>query len=269
MSAPKKIPARFAPLQDLIFGVSFLTRIPCHRLLDSDRIDLARSVWTFPLVGAALGLICGGLYAGGASLGLPPWLAACAAMTGALLLTGAFHEDGLADVADGFGGGVTRDRKLEIMRDSRLGTYGSAALMLSLAARIGAISAIAGPLAVVFVWLTAGAVSRAVSTVVQKVMPPARSEGIAATTRAIGWPTVALGIALSAVLPAAAAVMAFTDWNSWLERTAIAAAVASVSGAVMALIAWRQIRGHTGDVLGAVQQIAEIGVWLSFAALAA
>ena len=267
MPAPKKKTARFAPLQDILFGVSFLTRIPCHTLLDGERIDLARAIWTFPVVGAAIGLLCGGLYFAASSIGLAPWLAACLAMTGALLLTGALHEDGFADVADGFGGGATLERKLAIMRDSQVGTYGAAALVLSLTIRIGAIAALAEPLVVVFAWLTAGAVSRGVLIVAQRVLPPARSDGIAGTTGGIGMASATGGIVLSVTLPLAMSVAAFTDWPLALGQAAVALLVAAALGAVMALVAWRQIRGHTGDVLGAIQQVAEIGVWLSFAAM--
>src|SRR5271168_821970 len=99
-----------------------LTRLPVGR---SGGSDLARTVWAFPVVGLVVGLLGGLVYWALARLGVPAFLAASWAFVAILLVTGAFHEDGLADTVDGFGGGRTRERKLEIMRDSRIGAYGA------------------------------------------------------------------------------------------------------------------------------------------------
>jgi adenosylcobinamide-GDP ribazoletransferase len=167
-------------------------------------------------------------------------------------VTGALHEDGLADVADGFGGGRTREAKLEIMRDSRIGTFGALALILALLARAGAIAALATPLAVASALVAAGAVSRAALPPVMTVLPLARADGLAAGA---GRPHPTR--AAAAVLVAALIALAL------LGQAAAAALVAGAGAAfVVAWLARRQIGGHTGDVLGAVQQLTEIGVLL-------
>ena len=101
---------------------------------------LARAAWAFPIAGLVVGLIGAIVYALAHRIGLPSWTAAALAVAATLLATGCLHEDGLADTADGFGGGKTREQKLEIMRDSRIGTYGVCALALSLLLRVGALA---------------------------------------------------------------------------------------------------------------------------------
>jgi adenosylcobinamide-GDP ribazoletransferase len=210
----------------------------------------------FPAVGALIGLAGAIGYALATWLGLPPWPAAVVALATTILLTGALHEDGLADVADGFGGGRTREDKLRIMRDPRVGSYGAIALVVALLARAGALAALAAPWAVGAALVAAGTISRAALPAVMATLPNARSDGLAA---AAGRPhplragaAVLVGALLAVVL---------------LGPAAPAALLAGGAGALaVALLARRQIGGHTGDVLGAVQQVAEIGVLLGVAA---
>ena len=245
------------PIHDCKVALAFLTRLPVRQgqvWLDA---DLAASVPLFPVVGALIGLAGGLAYAVASWLGLPPWPAAALALATTIGATGALHEDGLADIADGFGGGRTRQDKLRIMRDPRIGSYGALALLLALLARAGALAALADPLAVVATLVAAGAVSRAALPAVMVSLPRARSDGLAAQTGR-PHPLRAAAAALIAVLTAAAL----------LGEGAPAALLASAAGALaVALLARRQIGGYTGDVLGAVQQLAEVGVL--FGALAA
>lgn len=240
---------------DFKAALAFLTRLPVRAPWDDAR--LAASVAMFPLVGALIGLLGALAYGAAAGLGLPPWPAAVIALALMVALTGALHEDGLADTADSLGGATPADR-LRIMRDSRLGSYGAIALVLALLARAGAIAALAEPLAVGTALIAAGAVSRAALPMVMLILPPARADGLAASAgrphpgRAAASVAIAVLIALAVLDPAAATF----------------ALVTGAAGALgVALVAQRQIGGHTGDVLGAVQQLAEIGALFGALAL--
>src|SRR5690606_33378218 len=175
-------------------------------------------------------------------LALRPFAADLTALTTSLLVTGALHEDSLADVADGFGGGRDRVRKLAIMRDSRIGSYGVLALVLVLAARGGSLAAIAGPGAVVAALVAAHALSRGGLAVLMWGLPSARSDGLAVAT---GRPGAADALA-SAVLGVLSAILLLPAEAALTAMLACAA----LQGA-MALMAQRQIGGVTGDVLGA------------------
>src|SRR5258707_10971782 len=127
---------------DLKIGFIFLTRLPLTHQTPIAKGELSQALWTAPVVGVAVGLLGAGVYGLAQLLHLPPLPAAVLAVAATLVVTGGLHEDGLADVADGFGGGATRERKLEIMHDSRIGAYGAAALALSLVLRIAALDAL-------------------------------------------------------------------------------------------------------------------------------
>jgi adenosylcobinamide-GDP ribazoletransferase len=237
---------------DCKVALAFLTRLPVHEPRAWRDLDLAASVPLFPVVGALIGLAGAIGYALATWLGLPPWPAAAIALATTIWLTGALHEDGLADVADGFGGGRTREDKLRIMRDPRVGSYGAIALVLAVLARAGALAALAAPWAVGAALVTAGAASRAALPPVMASLPNARTDGLAAGA---GRPHPLR--ATAAVLVAALVAIVL------LGEAAPAALLGGAAGALaIALLARRQIGGYTGDVLGAVQQLAEIGVLL-------
>ncbi len=119
--------------------------------------ELSRALWAAPVVGAVVGgLVGAAVYGFAHSLHIPPLPAAALAVAATAAVTGALHEDGLADVADGFGGGATRERKLDIMRDSRIGTYGVCALMLSFMLRVGALASLGDPASVAAALICAG-----------------------------------------------------------------------------------------------------------------
>jgi adenosylcobinamide-GDP ribazoletransferase len=220
-----------------------LTRLPVARLSRGD-VPPAACVWAYPLVGAVVGGIGAGVFAL-AWLGLPPAIAAILAITATILATGGLHEDGLADTADGFGGGRTVERKLEIMRDSRIGSYGALALMLSLALRITALALIAEPKAAAFALIAAGTLGRGAMLLPLLRLHPARTSGLAAPLTAMAPATACIGLALAAA-PAT------------LAPATLAAGLAAA--AIMTWLARRQIDGYTGDVLGATEQVAECAV---------
>ena len=167
-------------VHDCKVALAFLTRLPVAPEPTAAGSRLGASVVMFPVVGALIGLLGGGGYALAFWLGLPPLPAATVALATTIWLTGALHEDGLADVADGFGGGRTREDKLRIMRDPRIGSYGALALVLGLLARAGALAALAAPRHVMAALVAAGAVSRAALAAVMTTLPLARADGLAA-----------------------------------------------------------------------------------------
>ncbi|MGH6905574.1 MAG: adenosylcobinamide-GDP ribazoletransferase, partial [Geminicoccaceae bacterium] len=134
-------------LRDCKVALAFLTRLPVREEPPWPAADLAASAPMFPVVGALIGLAGAIAYALATWLGLPPWPAAVGALATTIWLTGALHEDGFADVADGFGGGGTREAKLAIMRDPRIGSYGALALVLAVLARAGAVAGLGEPAA--------------------------------------------------------------------------------------------------------------------------
>ncbi len=237
----------------------FLTRLPVRWRGDMPADLPARSLRAGPLVGAAIGLAAGLVYAGSGWLGLPATLAAVVAVGAQVAVTGALHEDGLADVADGFGGGDDREAKLAIMRDSRIGAYGAVALMLTLAARILAIAALAQPVAVMAALAAAGAASRAAWPGLMVWLRPARAEGLAASHGRPALDRLVATVGLAALV----ALIALP-----LVQALVALAVGAAAATGLGLLAQRQIDGYTGDVLGAAQQSVEVAMLLALAALA-
>jgi len=246
-------------LHDGKVALAFLTRLPVRPGRPWQAAELAASVTMFPLVGLLVGMLGAFAYAAATALGLPPLLAALLAIAALVASTGALHEDGLADFADGLGG-ASRARRLEIMRDPRLGSFGVIALVLALLARAGALAALVAPAEAGAALVAAAALSRALLPAAMLTLPPARTEGLAAQAgrphlaRVAAAVTIALLIALLLLPPLVAT---------------IASAAAALAGAAVAWLAVRRLGGITGDVLGGVQQLAEIGFLLSVVAMAA
>ncbi|WP_142849428.1 adenosylcobinamide-GDP ribazoletransferase [Telmatospirillum sp. J64-1] len=240
--------SRGGVLADLHLAATFLTRLRLPPLAALPPGGLAGSMWAFPLVGAVVGGI-GALVLWAAGLVLPPLVAALLALAVMALLTGALHEDGLADMADGFGGGRDKARKLEIMRDSRIGSYGVLALVLLVGLKAAALSP-ALPLALV----AAAALSRAVMPAVLHLLPPARDDGLGAGAGTPSAATVWIALALGA----AVVLLCLPGWTGFAALCAAALAALAVTR-----LARRQIGGHTGDVLGALQQITETAVLIA------
>jgi len=244
-------------LLDIGVAIVFLTRFPVDlRQLraglgmnpDEKLPHLARSMWAFPLVGMLIGAIGALAYQVFWHLTEAPLLAAFWAVGAMAVMTGALHEDGLADTVDGFGGGRTRERRLEIMRDSRIGSYGTLALLLTVGVRVAAVAAIGDPADVAGALIAAAALGRGCGLGLSLLTRPARTDGLAA---AAGQPMPAVllaGMAL-AVLPVL--LLDVDGRGPW----AIVACAAWVG--LLAMITRRLIGGHTGDVLGAAEQMGE------------
>ena len=234
---------------DARIAAAFLTRLPLALDHPPGPGRLARASWAFPIVGLVAGLAGGLVYGFAYWLGLPPLLAATFAIAAQIVLTGALHEDAAGDVADGLGGGATREVKLELMRDSRIGTFGALALITVFTARVAAVSALSETETVVAALVAAGAASRAAMVAVMAMMAPARSDGLGAEAGRPGKGTVAAALMIAGALSLLAL-------GTVTGTAGLAGAAVGAGG--LAWIAWRQIGGHTGDVLGACQQAAEV-----------
>jgi adenosylcobinamide-GDP ribazoletransferase len=234
---------------DLRLALSFLTRLRISLPVTLPPHALGRAMWAFPVVGAFIGALSSVAFILARKI-LPEWPSALLTLAAALLLTGALHEDGLADCADGFGGGWDKEKKLAIMRDSRIGTYGALALLLSLLLRASALTRFHhAPAALV----AAHCLSRTALPVLAWIMRPASATGLAAAAGRPPGLAVLVALALGSAL-----TVDFYTVNAL--RPLIAAALAT---ATIGLLAQRQIGGYTGDVLGAAEQTVEIAVLLA------
>ncbi|MGC1779783.1 MAG: adenosylcobinamide-GDP ribazoletransferase, partial [Xanthobacteraceae bacterium] len=165
-------------VEELKAALVFSTRLPLLRATPVAGAAIGKAAWAFPLAGLLVGLIGAAIYGLAHHFGLPPWPAAALAVAATLFATGCLHEDGLADTADGFGGGNSREQKLAIMRDSRIGTYGVCALALSLLLRVSALASLPSAHAVVWALIGAHAAARAAMPALMLMLPPARSDGL-------------------------------------------------------------------------------------------
>jgi adenosylcobinamide-GDP ribazoletransferase len=232
-------------------AVGFLTRLPAGR---AGGADLTGAAGFFPLVGAIVAAAGLGVWLAAEPL-LGPLAAAAAAVLATVALTGAVHEDGLADTVDGLWGGATPQRRLEIMRDSRLGTYGAVALAGDLLLRTALLAPLE-PAGVARVLLAGHVIGRAAPLVLAAWLPPARPDGQGARLRRVGR-----GGALLAAATAAAAAVAAASWWAPVVLGAAGLAVAALGRA-----ARRRLGGVTGDVLGAGVQVAGLAAAAATAA---
>jgi adenosylcobinamide-GDP ribazoletransferase len=238
-------------LDELILALTLLTRIPMPPARAGDSAALGRAVWAYPLVGALVGGMGAAAFAAARALGVPADAAAWLALAVMVLATGCFHEDGLADFWDGIGGGRTIARKLEIMRDSRIGSYGAAALILSFGLRASLVSSLDGH--------GLAEAGRTAIAAVLAILPPARDDGLAATAAAPPAGRVAVALAwpvlLLTILP--------------VQAVFVFCLAAGLAAGWMIALMRRQIEGYTGDGLGATEQTVELAVLIACAALAA
>ncbi|MBE1206842.1 adenosylcobinamide-GDP ribazoletransferase [Aminobacter carboxidus] len=232
---------------DLRIGLVFFTRLPLPHFEVKGR-SLADAIWTAPLIGLVVALLAWLAYAVATLLGLAPSLAAALTLTAGMLVSGCLHEDGLSDTADGFGGGRTRERKLEIMRDSRIGTYGACALALSILARWGAIDALATPGPVFVGLVVAHAASRALIPIFMQMLPQARLDGLS-----VGVGTLSDSVVLTALAIGALALLLLG-----LKGAVVAAICLALLFVAFRKLCLAQIGGQSGDTIGAIQQLAEI-----------
>lgn len=252
---------------DVLICLRFYTRLPLpERAFGADALDPRAFGGAFraaPLAGAVVGMAgAAGLWTFGFLLGLPPAISSILALSLTIACSGALHEDGLADLADGFGGGGTRARKLEIMRDSRIGTYGALALLVSVLVRIGALSALSerhGVGCAGLVLIAAGAASRGIGLLPLAMLRAARPDGLGnaagSLPRSAFFCALGLAVTLGTVVPMLAGIGGV--------RALLACAAAAGAGLWLTALARRQIGGQTGDVSGAAQQAAEIAFVLA------
>jgi len=238
-------------------ALQFFTRLPIPGWVGFDPAWLNQASRYFPLVGVVVALITAGAYALAAWL-LPAPVAMIISTAVGIYATGAFHEDGFADMCDGFGGGMTPERVLEIMKDSRIGAYGAIGTICMLALKLTTL-AMLPPLAAIGALLVAHPLSRLMATSLIWRLDYARAEGKAKPLAQKMSGAEFLIAALTAVLPAAAVIA-----QHWLSVTAIAAGVVTAAIATLWLARKfvRRIGGYTGDCLGAVQQVTEVMFYL-------
>lgn len=248
----------------VLVALQFLTRLPV-RLKQFDPAWLNDCVRHFPLVGLLVGGV-GVMVLTAASQVWPAWVAAVLALAATVALTGGFHEDGLADTFDALGGVVTRDKALAIMKDSRIGSYGALALVLSLLARAALLAVLATRpmLGAVAALLASHAFARAAAVGVMVSLPyggdveHAKAKPLAL---AVAPGNLVIGLLWCALLAAGLAGFGIAPVRLLL-------AVLAAAGVAVLMRAWlrRRLGGYTGDGLGATEQLAEIAVLLAFTA---
>ena len=235
----------------------FLTRIPLPRMeLSEDHF--ARAPAFYPLVGIMIGVIgAAGYWVGHFIEG--PVVGALFALGATLMATGAFHEDGLADLFDGLGA-QTKERMLEVMRDSRLGTFGAVALFVVLGLKVITLASFPPALALAVLPLAHG-ISRMSAVAVIATSSYSRSEGTAKpVAKGISRGALAIGL-----LTSIAALTLFGVFLS-IELAIVALVGLALGHGATRLLFERKLGGYTGDCLGAVQQVSELGVYLAIAA---
>lgn len=230
----------------LVGALVFLTRLPIRT---ERQLRTSSSVPWFPFVGALIGAMVGGAVA----LAQPwatPTVAAVIGVTLGLLVTGCFHEDGLADVADAFVGGWTREDRLRILKDPRHGTYGVTAIAASLLVRVAAVTSVVavGPRHAFAACVAAHSIGRMLALAVMVTSRPATGEGLGHDyVDDIGRTTTVAGAAIGAIV----ATLAIGWWAG------LAIGVGSVLTGVVVRWSTKKVGGFTGDVLGAVEQVVE------------
>jgi len=244
-------------LSGLRDATTLLTRVPLGARR-AEGADLARSVPWFPVVGALVGLAVAGVDVA-ARLALPPTPSAALAVGAGIVLTGAFHEDGLADVADAFGGGASREERLRILKDPTLGTFGVLAIAVSFALRATSLASL-GAWAAVAVLVAAHALGRTACAALLGTVPPADGSGLGAAHADALDRRQVLAAAVAGVL---IVVVALGPWAP------VAIVIAAVSTWSVARAGRARLGGGlTGDVLGAAEQVVETLVLLLGAGVA-
>jgi adenosylcobinamide-GDP ribazoletransferase len=249
--------ARPSPWGVLRAAIAFLTRIPVGAG-PITQVELRWAPAAFPLIGGALGAASALVFSGSQVFGT--WVAACLAVAFSTYVTGAFHEDGLADTADALGGAVSRERALEIMKDSRIGSYGTAALVLVLVGRIALLVRCEHAAALALIW--AGSAARMgpvwlMSTMKHAAPESSKCKDLTNVPRACPWVALAILVGIGALL------FGLAPYHG--ARLAAAAAAVLVVTLWFARLGWRRLSGITGDLLGACEQMGEVAILLAFA----
>ncbi|MCT8266614.1 MULTISPECIES: adenosylcobinamide-GDP ribazoletransferase [Afifella] len=237
--------------QDLRACLAFLSRLPIRAKPEpSEERPLSVSSACLPLAGMLIALTPAVILSLIISFGGSTVLAAAVALGAMALITGGLHEDGLGDTADGFGGGKTREQRLEIMHDSRIGTYALLALLFTVIIKVVALGEISQSVGVgAFSIICVAALSRALAYTHWTSLPPARTDGVASWA---GWPKTAdLGFAVLLSVPAILILIVMFPFTGIL-----AIILATLGVFAFSAMARRLIGGHTGDTIGASEQIA-------------
>lgn len=263
-SQPQSQPAQPSGgwLDDIRLAVSFFTRLPVKPPATGgnlSQMSLAGAARAYPIAGLVLGLIGSGIYLLAMELGLSGLLAALLAVAATVVAGGALHEDGLADFADMLGVRGDRARKLAIMRDSRIGSYGTLALGFSVAIKVGALVGLGAPALVAGALIASHVIGRAVLPVIMRSLPLARTDGLAAgagkPSSAGMYQSLGLGLLIAAIACGPGPAL-------------VSLVVGAVAAYLVSEIARRQIGGYTGDVLGAAQEIAQLAILINIVSLA-
>ncbi len=260
--APNSNAGSFRPLAECVHALKFLTRLPVPFSRTLDMPPFNQTMRMFSLVGALIGCGIAAVLLAGRYLHLPPTLAALIAVAAGMLVTGGLHEDGLADLADGFGGGKSKEQRLAIMRDSRIGSYGTLALIVAVGARVSCYAALL-PLravAMLMIIVACQSFSRALMVDLLWATPPARPDGLSAYA---GQPSRV--VAMSAILVGLLLTLA-AGYVTDFENAILALALGLASTAAIRQVAMRLIGGQTGDVCGAAQVTCEVMMLAAFVA---
>jgi adenosylcobinamide-GDP ribazoletransferase len=252
----------FRPLAELVHALKFLTRLPIPFGRTIDPPPLNQTMRMFSIAGAMIGAMIATVLVATNLLHLPPLLCGLFAVSAGLLITGALHEDGFADTADGLGGGKTRERRLEIMRDSRIGSYGALALLVAVAARVVVYASL-----LELPWMTSFAViiatqsfSRALVVDLLWATSPARNDGLSAYAgqppRAVAIFAIGVGLMLTLL----------AGYYTAFENAVLALAFGLAATAAVRWQAIRLIGGQTGDICGAAQVACEVMMLTAFIA---
>jgi len=239
--------------RELKAGILFLTRLRYGMSEPLDGSAIGKAAWAFPVAGILVGIVGAVVYWLAYHLGLAGWPGAALAIAATMTLTGCLHEDGLADTIDGFGGGASREQKLAIMRDSRIGTFGVCALAIAILLRVSALALLGLPGPVAAALIAAHGAGRAVMPVLMALLPPARSDGLSASA---GRPPLG-GVAAAAVLGVVILILCLGLGHGLAALIALA-----IAAALVCWLSLQQIGGQTGDVLGAAEQVSEIVILL-------
>ena len=251
----KKYPAyKGSWVQDFLVAVVFLTRLPIRPNFTFDMNALKSACRFFSLVGLIVGGVAGTIYVLAAFIGLPLVVCAILAVAAQIILTGALHEDAIGDVADGFGGGGDKSKKLEIMRDSRVGTYAVVTLIIVVGLKVAVLGTLSDPLKGFALLVVAATISRGLIAWALYFLPPARENGLG---HGAGRPEIMAPLT-STVLIVLISILVFGP-----QIGAVALLSGIVGASIMGAIAMRQVGGQTGDVLGAIQQLAEVCILIA------
>lgn len=252
----------------LLVALQFLTRLPVPALAHYQPQWLHQSSRHFPAVGLVVGLMCAGSF-WLASLVFTPLVAAVLSTALGIKITGAFHEDGLADTCDGLGGGLTRERALSIMKDSRLGAFGTLSVIMALLLKVSLLASLSLPVALIALVLAHGASRLCCISLIAllpyggdvehaKAKPMAQQLNLRQGLMSASWLVLA-GVLMSVIWPQA---MAHIQPYQWL----LAVLLAGLATAYMYRLLARRLQGYTGDGLGATQQLSELAIYLGLAA---